>query len=246
MPPLPDPRLAADELRVLRFFYSAAAVAAPPAAPASAPAAAAARRGPAFTASARNASAPAEPAESDATHVRLLALLASAGAAPPAAFRLQAHAATRTSAESAAVRGVALASGAKALLLKASGARPLAHGGAYLLAVMSAARAVDWPALRAAVGCKQLALASLPDVWSLTGCRVGAVPPFGSLFAGCATLVDRSLLTQGPDINFNAALRTVSVCGLSVEAYLNIERPQLADFTTAGEDMPPAGAPVSA
>jgi Ala-tRNA(Pro) deacylase len=98
---------------------------------------------------------------------------------------------------------------------------------------MSAARAVDWKALRAAAGCKQLALASLDDVWSLTGCVVGAVPPFGSLFAGCTTLVDRSLLDQGDKINFNAALRTVSVLGLPVAAYLALEKPALAAFTEA-------------
>ena len=228
-----DARGTADELRCLRTAFALRAARAPAAcvgvggvgaSSASAP-------GPLFSASARNARAGAEPAESPATRDRLLSLLSSSGAP----FRLSSHAATRTSAESAAVRGVPLASGAKALLVKAAGGRLLAHGGPYLLAVMSAAVAVDWKALRAAAGCKQLALAALEDVWALTGCVVGAVPPFGSLFAGCATLVDRSLLDQGPEINFNAALRTESVLGLPVAAYLALEKPALANFTTAEE-----------
>jgi Ala-tRNA(Pro) deacylase len=225
-----DARGNADELRCLRATYAMRA--------SGARAPACGVGGPLFTASARNTHAGAEPAESPATHERLLSMLSSSGAP----FRLSSHAATRTSAESAAVRGVPLSSGAKALLVKASGGRLLAHGGPYLLAVMSAARAVDWKALRAAAGCKQLALAALDDVWALTGCVVGAVPPFGSLFAGCATLVDRSLVDQGPEINFNAALRTQSVLGLPVAAYLALEKPALAHFTTAEEDAAPGAA----
>ena len=136
--------------------------------------------------------------------------------------------------QSAAVRGVALASGAKAMLLKP--AKPLPSGATFVLAVMSAARSLDWPKLRSLVGQPKVSMAQLGDVAAVTGCLPGAVPPFGSLFGGAPgvvpTVVDESILSQGAVINFNAGLRTLSVVGLRVEDYLRIEAPlAVGDFT---------------
>lgn len=170
------------------------------------------------------APAPAPPAaaatvaeEDETTHHALLALLTRHGAA----FTQLQHAATRTSDESARVRGVSLASGSKAMLLKAG--KPLAHGSAFLLAVMSASCSISWPRIRSLVGTSQLSMAPLDEVARLTRCLPGAVPPFGSLFPGVRTFVDRSLLQQGALINFNAALRTRSILGLTVADFLRIE-----------------------
>jgi Ala-tRNA(Pro) deacylase len=161
-------------------------------------------------------------AESAATHSALLALLRRSGCA----FGELEHAPTRTSAESAAVRGASLSSGAKALLLRAG--RPLAHGSPHVLAVMPASRGLDWARARAALGgVARLSLAPLVDVAALTGCLPGAVPPFGSLFAGVRTLVDASLLRE-PQLNFNSGLKTHSVLGLAIGDYLRIERPEVA------------------
>ena len=163
--------------------------------------------------------AAAERAEDPATHARLLALLSSHGVA----FSTLVHAPTRTSEESAAVRGVPLASGAKAMLLKAS--KPLPHGSPYLLAVLSAARKADLRSLRGALAQKSVSLAPVEDVWRLTGCVPGAVPPFGSLFPGVQTYCDPSLVEQGGVINFNAALRGSSVIGLRTADFLRVEQP---------------------
>jgi Ala-tRNA(Pro) deacylase len=127
------------------------------------------------------------------------------------------------------VRGVSLASGAKAMFVK-SGA-PLPHGSPYALAVVSAAKGVSFTKLKKILGTKNLQLAPLDDVARLTGCVPGAVPPFGSLFPGVKTWADSSLQAQGPTINFNAGLRTHSVVGLSVADYLKIEKPEIADFS---------------
>jgi len=116
--------------------------------------------------------------EDDRTHKAVLALLRGNGAS----FDTLTHAPTRTSEESAKVRGVPLASGSKAMLLKAG--KPLAHGSPYVLAVMSAVRTVDWPKIRKLVDSSKLSMASIDDVAALTGCLPGAVPPFGSLFPG--------------------------------------------------------------
>ena len=167
-----------------------------------------------------------ERAEDPATHARLLALLARHGAA----FTLLRHPPTRTCEESAAARGAPVASGAKAMLLKAS--RPLPHGSPYLLAVLSAARRADLRALRCALGGqKSVSLAPVEDVWRLAGCVPGAVPPFGSLFPGVRTYCDPSLVAQGDLMNFNAALRGESVVGLRVEEFLRIEQPVLLAFS---------------
>lgn len=53
------------------------------------------------------------------------------------------------------------------------------------------------------------------------------MPPFGSLWPGVATVVDNSLILQGPELNFNAGLRTFSVCGLAVKDFLAIEKPAM-------------------
>lgn len=145
--------------------------------------------------------------------------------------------------QSAAVRGVPLESGAKAMLLQP--AKPLASGANFILAVLSAARSLDWPKLRALVGQPKIKMASLQDVAAVTGCLPGAVPPFGSLFGtpscAVATFVDSSILTQGPVINFNAGLRTLSVLGLSVDDYLRIEKPHIiGDFTVGPELATPS------
>lgn len=175
-------------------------------------------------------SVPTDDAETRETHEHLLQLLRSAGAL----FDLFEHAPTRTSEESAKVRGVPLASGSKAMLLKAG--KTLAHGSPYVLAVMSAVRTVDWPKIRALLESPKLSMASIDDVKRITGCIPGAVPPFGSLFHGVRTLIDKSLLEQGPEINFNAGLRTVSVLHLPVDKYVTMETAAggaVADFTTA-------------
>jgi Ala-tRNA(Pro) deacylase len=201
-----------------------------------------ARLAPAAAAPAAAAPAPAldlmcellrSPAEEDgeedpATSERLLALLAARGVAHTSLR----HEPTRTSAESAAVRGATLASGAKALFMKSS--KPLEHGGLYVLAVMSAARRADLSALKKGLGVKTLSMAPAGDVWAVTGCRPGAVPPFGSLWPGVRTVMDPSLVEQGGSINFNAGLRSLSV-SMGVGDWVALQAPTTVSFTTAGE-----------
>jgi Ala-tRNA(Pro) deacylase len=162
--------------------------------------------------------------ENDATHRRILELLRSNGVA----FTQLSHAPTRTSEESAAVRGVALATGAKAMFVRRSGAK--AGQSKYVLAVFSAAKKMDLKAFRKVIASPRLTFADEKEVFEITGCRPGAVPPFGSLFADTTTVVDQSLIDQGETMNFNAGLRTESV-GLRVADYLRVERPSVLRFT---------------
>ena len=66
------------------------------------------------------------------------------------------------------------------------------------------------------------------EVWNITGCRPGAVPPFGSLW-GLPTFLDRSLIEQGDTINFNAGLKTHSVA-MATGDYVEEEKPVVASF----------------
>src|SRR5579884_2311728 len=105
---------------------------------------------------------------------RLHEMLTAAGVA----FRVSRHAPVFTSEEAAAVRGVPLASGAKALVVKA--------GDVFRLLVVPADRKLDGKKARAALGVKGLRFADRDEVERLTGLRPGSIPPFGSLF-GLAT-----------------------------------------------------------
>lgn len=195
-------------------------------------------------------------AEQRATHERLVARLRGAGIA----FRQSTHAPTRTSQESAAVRGATLASGAKAMLMLAGG-----KGGneaEAVLCVLSAAKKLDWKKLKKVQ--KGLRLATEEEVWAWTGCVPGAVPPFGSVFAPrlARTVMDVSIrgtcvpdggfvcsclcmggafaaiysvtreTEQGDTINFNAGLRTESV-HMTVVDFVELEQPTIADIAAA-------------
>ena len=166
-----------------------------------------------------------ERVEEPATNASVLHLLNTHNAI----FSTLLHHPTLTSEESAAIRGVPLATGAKAMLLKAG--KLLPHGTPYLLAVLSASRKANLKVLRNLLGMKSISLASLDDVWRLSHCLPGAVPPFGSLFqGGVATYVDESIVHLEV-INFNAGLRSFSILNLSVKDYLAIEKPIILSFS---------------
>jgi Ala-tRNA(Pro) deacylase len=130
------------------------------------------------------------------------------------------HAPVFTSEEAAAVRGVPLASGAKALVVKA--------GDAFVLLVLPADRKLDGRKARAALGVKGLRFASREEVERLTGLQPGAIPPFGSLF-GLPTHCDPALGANA-SINFNAGDHAVSV-QMPYADYLAAEAPALAPIT---------------
>ena len=162
-----------------------------------------------------------DPDLEESTHTRdlVLALFQSLSITQ---FSLQTHAPTITSKESALIRNLDMSSGAKAMVLTDM-------KGFSMVAVLSASRNIDLKALRKLLK-KKLKLASPEHVWELTQCRVGGVPPFGSVW-GVQTYCDVSLKEQGVSINFNLGLRRVSCLGLSFQDYLRAENPVLANFS---------------
>ena len=118
-----------------------------------------------------------------------------------APFRLIEHAPVFTSEEAARVRGTPIEAGAKALVL-------LAEAEAVHV-VLPGHRRVDNARLRAILGTRTLRFATPEELFSLTGCVPGAVPPFGNLF-GLPVFVDEPL-AEREEIAFNAGSNTVSI-----------------------------------
>jgi Ala-tRNA(Pro) deacylase len=137
-----------------------------------------------------------------------------------APFTVSRHAAVFTSEEAAAIRGAPLASGAKALIVKA--------GDNFVMLVVPADRKLDSKKARTRLGVKALRFASREEVEQLTGLQPGSIPPFGSLF-GLATSCDPAL-GLNERINFNAGDHTISVA-MTHEDYLKVERPAIAEIT---------------
>jgi Ala-tRNA(Pro) deacylase len=136
------------------------------------------------------------------------------------AFTVLRHEPVYTSEQAAAVRGVPLASGAKALVLKA--------GEAFVLAVVPADRKLDSKKARAALGSRSIRFASREEVEQITGLQPGSIPPFGSLF-GLPTYCDPAL-GDNASINFNAGDHSISV-QMAYADYVTVERPAPAALT---------------
>ena len=135
-------------------------------------------------------------------------------------FTVSRHEPVYTSEEAAAVRGTPLASGAKALVVKA--------GDDFHMLVLPADRKLDSKRAKQALGVKDLRFATREEVEQLTGLQPGSIPPFGRLF-GLPTYVDPALAAN-ESINFNAGDHAVSV-QLAHADYLKVEAPTPAPLT---------------
>lgn len=145
----------------------------------------------------------------------ILSLLQSVGAE----HHVMEHEPVRTSEQAAQVRGTELGRGAKALVLEC--------GDCLVMAVISAARQVDFKALKRELGEKRVQMASPERVMQATGCQPGGVPPFGKLF-GLRVVLDPALL-EHEWIDFNAGERTRSVEMRSAD-YLRLSGAEVIPF----------------
>jgi Ala-tRNA(Pro) deacylase len=140
-------------------------------------------------------------------------------------FSVLRHEPVFTSQQAAAMRGTPLASGAKALVVKA--------GDRFVLLVLPADRKLDSRKGRDALGVKALRFASREEVQELTGLQPGSIPPFGSLF-GLPTFCDPAL-ADNSSINFNAGEHTISI-QMTYADYAAVEQPAQAALS---EPPPP-------
>ena len=140
------------------------------------------------------------------------------------AYDMLHHSPVKTSAEAAAVRGVPLASGAKALICKCD--REM------IMFVMPADRRLVGKKIRRQAGYKKMRFASAEEVWDLTGLKPGSIPPFGSLF-DITTICDPAL-GENTRINFNAGEHAVSI-SMRYDDYVAVESPRMLAFTETTE-----------
>lgn len=149
-------------------------------------------------------------------HEKIRALLEEAGVS----YRVVHHEPTRTSEESARVRGEDIRIGGKALVLKV--------GPDFKLFVLSAALKADSKRIKAHFGQREVRFATAEELLALTGLVPGAIPPFGRPVMPLDLFVDPSIL--GNDrIAFNAGSLTDSII-MSREDYVRIARPQVLAF----------------
>jgi Ala-tRNA(Pro) deacylase len=135
------------------------------------------------------------------------------------AFIVLRHEPVFTSEQAAAIRGVPLASGAKALVCKLDDK--------FVMFVLPADRKLASKAVRQALGAKSLRFADREEVTRLTSLAPGSIPPFGSLFE-LPTYCDDGLAEQ-PTINFNAGDHGISV-SMSFADYNTVEQPTLGKY----------------
>ena len=147
---------------------------------------------------------------------RLVALLEAQGAR----FRVIEHPAEGRSDLVAQLRGTAPGQGAKAMLCRSKDGDP-----AYALVVLPGDRKLDFKRVAQALDMKKATLASPEEAIAVTGCVIGATPPFVD-GASPRLVVDPALVGEFAEIAFNAARLDSSIVLASAD-YLRIARPRL-------------------
>lgn len=130
------------------------------------------------------------------------------------------HEPVYTSEQAAAVRGMDLESGAKALLFKADKI--------FVLVVLGGHKKVDWKKLKAQLGVKKVRMATPEEVVEKMGVEIGACYPFGNV-AGLRTLADKSLAEQ-KIISCNPGRHDVSI-KFKFSNFQNLVKPEIVDVT---------------
>ena len=128
----------------------------------------------------------------------------------------------KTSEEVAKLRGTPLETGAKAMIIKIDDG--------FIEVVIPADKKFSSRPAKKFLKTDCLRFGNKEELFSLTHCIQGSVPPFGSLF-GLKTYVDEKLMDKSKYdfISFNAGLRTKSF-QIKKDDYLKIENPVLCNI----------------
>jgi len=105
--------------------------------------------------------------------------------------------------------------------------------GNYIMCVLAAPHKVVYDKLRDYLGTQDVALADEEETRSLfPDCEEGAEPPFGHLY-GIRTIMDESL-EDDDHIIFQAGTHDKAI-HMSMEEYLSLAKPEIADFAYHAE-----------
>jgi len=143
-----------------------------------------------------------------------------------ARFRVVHHAEAGKSEEVARVRGTEVGQGAKALVCEVRGGSALQ----WALAVLPADRKLDRQRLAQALGGSKAKLVDAAVATQLTGCEIGAIPPF-SFNQALKLVVDPELIERYDTIAFNAGRLDVSIL-LNAEDFLAVAQPYLVRMSS--------------
>ena len=135
------------------------------------------------------------------------------------------HEPTRTSEESARVRGEELRVGGKAIVLKVDDV--------FALFVFSAERRLDSGLVRRELGARRTRCATPEELAEMTGLVPGAVPPFGRPILPFDLYIDPSI-PRNDRIAFNAGSLTDSMI-LPMADYLRVAGGRVMAFTKDAE-----------
>ena len=135
-------------------------------------------------------------------------------------FRLMHHPCAGKSEEVAAIRGTQVSQGAKALVCRV---KITSNTRKHVLAVFPADRQADLDAVAAAVGGKKASLVPHELARELTGCEIGAIPPF-SFNEELHLVVDPTLRTRHDEIAFNAGRLDASIV-MRTDDYFRLAAP---------------------
>lgn len=134
--------------------------------------------------------------------------------------RHEEHEPTRTSEDSARVRGEPLEIGAKAIVMKVDDL--------FCLFVMSAALRIDSKRVRTHLGARRTRFATPDELLELTGLPPGAIPPFGRPILDLPLYVDPSVF-RNDRMAFNAGSLTHSIV-METSAYRKLLEPVVFEF----------------
>jgi len=112
-----------------------------------------------------------------------------------------------------------LARGAKSMILRSDSK--------HYQFVLPGNRKIDFKKVKTILGSRSTSLATAEEVFGVTGCQIGGVPPFGNLF-NLPVYLDKSMLAN-EYLDCNAGSSGVSLT-MSVCAYVNVVKPTVADF----------------
>ena len=137
-------------------------------------------------------------------------------------FHVIRHESAGRSEEVAEARGTVVGQGAKALVCEIRGSEARAR---WVLAVLPADRKLDRERLAEFMGGDKAKLVDTSMARKLTGCEIGAIPPF-SFHPQLHLVVDAELIERYDTIAFNAGRLDVSVL-LNSQDFIALARPSL-------------------
>lgn len=132
------------------------------------------------------------------------------------------HEHVHTSEDAAKVRGNSVQQALKAIVLKVKG-----YKDDFVLCCLPGDKRIDFSKLKKELGLKDCCLASPKEVLEVTGCKVGTVPPLGSIL-GLETFMDESVL-DNEIIYFSSATHHDSI-KILVSEYVRFEKPKIMSF----------------